>query len=98
MKIMITTIRTSPELQFHWKGHFRKNPINFRINADFEADIEIYKSNIGNKTNVYKQNPILNGYHIISELNDFLRTRSDESPLSYDYVDWFVEEIIKKRK
>ena len=31
--------------------------------ADFEADNEIDNSNAGDKTtNIYKQNPILNGY------------------------------------
>ena len=35
--------------------HFHKNPLYFRIIADFEADNEIDGSNIGNKTtNFYK--------------------------------------------
>ena len=67
----ITTIRTSSESYLHWKKHFQKNPINFKIYADFEADNEKDNSNIRNKTtNFYKQNPVLNGYHIISELED----------------------------
>ena len=51
---------------------------------------------IGNKTtNIYKQNPILNGYHIISELEDVLRSDYYKSPLGYNNVDWFVNEVIK---
>ena len=69
----ITTIRTSPESYLHWKKHFHKNPLNFRIYADFEADNGIDKSSIGNiSTKIYKQNPVLNAYHIESELNDIL--------------------------
>ena len=57
----ITTIRTSMELHLHWKDQFHKNPIFFRIYADFEADNEKDNSSIGNKTtNIYKQNPALN--------------------------------------
>ena len=58
----ITTIKTSNEFHFHWKNHFHKNPLYFRIYADFEADNEKANSSIGNKTtNIYKQNPVLNG-------------------------------------
>ena len=32
-------------------------------------------SNIGNKTtNIYKQNPVCNGYFIVSELDDLLKS------------------------
>ena len=56
------TTRTSNESHLYWKKHFQKNPILFRFIAHFEADIEIDISNIGNKTtNIYKQNPMLNG-------------------------------------
>ena len=92
----ICTIRTSNESHIYWKKHFHKNPLYFRIIADFEADNEIDGSNIGNKTtNIYKQNPVLNGYHIISELNDILKSGYYESPLNYDNVEWFVKEVIK---
>ena len=92
----ICTIRTSNESHIQWKKHFHKNPLYFRIIADFEADNEIDGSNIGNKTtNIYKQNPILNGYYIISDLEDVLKSGYYESPLGYDNVDWFVKEIIK---
>ena len=54
------------------KKHFHRNPLYFRVYAASEADNEIDNSNIGNKTNtLYKQNPVLNGYHIISELKIF---------------------------
>ena len=92
----ICTIRTSNESHLYWKKHFHENRLYFRIIADFEADNEIDDSKIGNKTtNIYKQKPVLNGYNIISELNDVLKSGYYESPLRYDNVDWFVEEIIK---
>ena len=63
----ITTIRTSSESHFHWKKHFHKNPLFFRMYAHFEADIEKVNRIIGNKTTIiYKQNPVLNGYRIVS--------------------------------
>ena len=92
----ICTIRTSNESHIYWKKHFHKNPLCFRIIADFEADNEEDNSKIGNKTtNIYKQKPVLNGYYIISELNDVLESGHYGSPLGYDNVDWFVKEVIK---
>ena len=92
----ITTIRTSSESHLHWKKHFHKNPLYFRIYADFEADNEKDNSIVGNKTtNIYKQNPVLNGYEIVSELEDVLQSGYYKSPLGYDNVDWFVDEVIK---
>ena len=92
----ITTIKTSNESHLHWKKHFHKNPLYFRIYADFEADNEKDNSIIGDKTiNIYKQNPVLNGYHIVSELQDVLESDYCKSPLGYDNVDWFVDEVIK---
>ena len=92
----ITTIKTSKESHLHWKKHFHKNPFYFRIYADFEADNEKDNSSIGNKTtNNYKKNPIPNGYHIESELEDVLKSEYYKSPLGYDNVDWFVNEVIK---
>ena len=35
-----TTIKTSNESHLHWKNHFHKNALTFRIYADFEADNE----------------------------------------------------------
>ena len=75
---------------------FSNKSIVLRLYADFEADIEIDNSNIGNKTtNIYKQHPVLNGYHIESELNDILNSGYHKSLLGYDNVDWFVNEVIK---
>ena len=92
----ITTFRTSSESHLHWKNHFHKNTLDFRIYADFEAENEIDNSNIGNKTtNIYKQNPILDGYHIESELEGILESGYHKSPLGYNNVDWFVDEVIK---
>ena len=94
--IAITTIRTSSESHLHWKKQFRKNPLYFRVYADFEADIEKDNSFVGNKTtNFYKQNPVLNGYHVKSELNDILKSGSYKSVLGDNIVDWFVDEVIK---
>ena len=71
----ITTFRTSPESHLHWRKHFLKNPLSFRIYTGFEADNEKDNFNIGNKTtNIYKENPVLNGYEIISELEDVLKS------------------------
>ena len=86
--IVITTNRTSPESHFCWKKHFHKNPLCFGKYADFEADNEKDNSGIGNKTtNIYKQNPVLNGYHMESELRDVLKSRYYKSPLGYNNTD-----------
>ena len=95
----ITKIGNSLESHLHWKKYFQKNPLNFRIYEDFEADIEIDNSNVGKKTtNIYKQSPVLNGYHLESELDDILKSGFYESHLGYDKVDWFVIEVIKIEK
>ena len=92
----ITSIKTSNESHLHWKKYFHKNPLYFRIYADFEADNENDDSFVGNKTiNIYKQNPVLNGYHIVSELEDILKSDYYKSLLGYDNVEWFVDKIIK---
>ena len=95
----ITTLRTSTESHRHWKNLFHKNTLYFRIYADFEADNEIDKSSIRNKTtNIYKQNLVLNGYHIQSELEDVFHSSYYKFPLGYDNVDWFVRKSYKIRK
>ena len=92
----ITTTKTSNESHLFWKKHFNKNPLYFRIYADFEADNEKDNLYIGNKTTkIYKQNPVLNGYHIVSELEDVLKSDYYQSPSGYDNVDWFVDEVVK---
>ena len=76
--------------------HIHKNPLYFRIFSDFEADNENDNSIVGIKTtNIYKQNPVLNGYRIESELKDVLESGYHKSPVGYDNVDWFVVEVIK---
>ena len=95
----ITTIRNSPESHLHWKDHFHKNALYFRIYADFEADNEKDNSSVGSKTTqIYKQNPVLNGYHIESELYCVSHSGYYESPLGFYNVDWFVDEVSKIRK
>ena len=67
---------------FVGKKHFHKNFLHYRIYADFEADNEVDNSNIGNKTtNIYTQNPIPNGYNILSELDEVLKSGYYKSPL-----------------
>ena len=95
----ITTIKTSDESHFHWKKHFHKNQLYFRIYAGFEADKEKDISSIGNKTtDIYKREPILNGYHIVSELENVVKSGFYKSPLGYNNVDWFVDDVIKLEK
>ena len=92
----ICTIRTSNESQLYWKKHFHKNPLYFRIIVLFKAENEIDNSSVGNKTtNIYKQNPVLNGYYVISELEDIIKSGYHEFSLGYNNVDWFVKEVIK---
>ena len=64
----ITSIKVSKEPHIYWRDHFQKNPFYFRIIGDFVADNEIEDGKtVGNKTtNIYTQNPVLNGYYIIS--------------------------------
>ena len=92
----IATIKTSKESHLRWKKYFHKKPLYFGIYADFEADNEKDNSSVGNKTtNLYKQNPILNGYCIISELEDVLKNDYHKSLLGYYNVDWFVDGVKK---
>ena len=93
----ITSIKTSNKSHLHWEKYFHKNSLYFRIYADFEANNEKDNSVIGNKTtNIYKQNPVLNGYHIVSELENVLKSEYYKSPLGYNNVDWFVDEVINR--
>ena len=78
----ITTITTSNKPYIHWDKHSHTNPVFFWIHADFEAHNEIDDTCNGNKTtNIYKQNPVCNGYRIESELNDILQCGYYNSPL-----------------
>ena len=84
----ITATKISSESPLNWKKHFHKKPLYFRIYADFEADNEKDNSIIGNKTtSIYKQKPVLNGYHIVSELEDVLKSDYYKAPLGYNNVD-----------
>ena len=73
--IDMSIIRTSNESHAFCKNHIHKKSLYFRVYADFEADNEIDNSSLGNKTTIiYRQNPILNGYGIVSELEDVLES------------------------
>ena len=92
----ITTNRTSDESHLQWEDQFLKNPLNFRKMADFEADNELDNTYIGNKTTkIYKQNPVLNGYCIVSEVDDVLQSGYYESPLRFENMDRFLVENMK---
>ena len=45
-----------------------------------------------------KHNPVPNGCHIVSELEDVLKSDHYKSPLQYDNIDWFVDKVEKIRK
>ena len=65
MRHDITTIKTSKKPCTHWDKHCHKNPVYFRIPADFEADNEIdSKCNANKTTNIYRQNPFCSGYRM----------------------------------
>ena len=56
--------------------------------AEFEADNGTDNSSIGDKTTIiYKQTPVCNGYGVISELEDVLKTGYFKSSLGYEKVD-----------
>ena len=92
-------------LEFHLTLIFIGKTIFTRIHYILE-NMQISKlvmkknnSSVGNKTTkVYKQNPVLNGYEIVSELEDVLKRGYYKSLLGYDNVDWFVDEIMKLEK
>ena len=93
---VITTIRNSSESYLHWKDHFHKKPLYFRIYADFEVDNDIDNFVIGTATtNIFKQNQVLNGYYTKSEFEDVLKSDYYKSPLGYHNVDWYVIQVIK---
>ena len=89
-------LKTSPNSHIYWKKYFQKNKFYFRIYADFEADNKKENTSIGDKTtNIYKQEPVCNGYQIVSELEDILKSGYYKSPLGHENVNWFVDEIVK---
>ena len=92
----INSIRNSLESHLHWKNHFHKIPFYFRIYADFGTDNEKDNSSIGKKTtNIYKQIPVCNGFEMVSEVEDVLKSGYHKSLLGYENLDWIVTEIIK---
>ena len=72
----ISTVRTSSETHLHSKDHFHKNPLEFGICDNFETDHKILVSKaVCNKTtNIYRQNLILDGYNVVCELEDVLKS------------------------
>ena len=82
-------MRLSNESHLYWKKHFHKNPLSFRIYADCEADNEIDKPHIGNKTiKFHEQNPVVNACNIISELDDVLKNGYRKPLLRCISLDW----------
>ena len=89
-------LKTSDSHIYFWKKYFQKNKLYFRTYADFEADNKKENTNIGDKTtNIYKQEPVCNGYQIVSDLDHILKSDYHNPPLGYENVNWFVDEIIK---
>ena len=83
-------------LIFIGKSIFIRLPLYFRVYADFEANNIIDNSSCGYKTtNIYHQKAVCNGYYIVSKLNDVLKSGYYHSPLGYENVEWFVNEMIK---
>ena len=74
--IDITTNIISNESHLHWKKkHFYIDPLYFGIYADLEIDNAIDNSSIGNNTtNIFEQNPVLNGYHIEFGIENVLKS------------------------
>ena len=63
--------------------------------SDFEADNENVNSSLSNETtDIYKQIARCNGYFKLSELQDVLKILYYNSNLDYDFLDWFVNEVI----
>ena len=92
----ITAIRVSKDSHLMWKKHFHKIPLYFRIYGDFECNNKREYSNIGNKTtNIFRQNPMCNGFYIVSEMDNVLQSGWHLSPFGEDNVEWFVNEVIK---
>ena len=64
-----TAIKLPLDKQLNWKKHYQKISLYFRIYADFECNNSPVESNVGPQTtNIYKQNPVCNGYYIVSDL------------------------------
>ena len=81
-------LKTSPYSHIYWKKYCQKYKLYFRIYADFEADNKKENVNIRDKTtNIYKQEPVCNGYHFVSDLEHILKTDYHKSPLGHENVE-----------
>ena len=77
------------------KKDYQNVPLYFRMYADFECNNFFDNTNIGDRTTkMSKQNPLCNGYYIVSELSSVLASEY-KSNFGPDNVDWFVDEIIE---
>ena len=56
---------------------------------------EIFPGQLIKQLKHIKKNPLLNAYRIESELEDVLTSGYHKSPLGYDNVDFFLDEVIK---
>ena len=54
----------------------------------------IFLVQVKKTTNIHEQNPVLNGYHIESELEDVLKDEYFNFLLGYINVDWFLDKCI----
>ena len=83
--------------EFHLNHIFNGKNIFIKTHyfSEYMQISKLIMKKIGNKTiNIYRQNPVLNGYHIESELEDVLQSSYYKSPLGYINVDWLVDEVI----
>ena len=96
----VRSIRISNDSHLNLKKkHFHKNPIYFRIYAVLEAENIIDNSSKGDeKTIIYQQNPVCNGYYLVSDIEDVLKSGYYESSLAYYNVDWLVGAVIRFKK
>ena len=80
----ITSIRKSNESHVYWeKKHFHMNPLYFPTYAIFEADNDFGNCNrVFKTTNVYEENPVCNGYYVVTDLSDVLECGNHESLLA----------------
>ena len=89
-------LKTSTNSHIYWKKYFQKNKLYFRTYPDFDADNKKENTNIGDKTtNIYQQEPVCNGYQTVSDSDHVLKSEYHKSPLGYENINWFVDEIVK---
>ena len=55
-------------------------------------------SKVNKRTNFYKRKPVCNGFYIISELEDVLKSGYYESPLGCENFYCFFDEVLKLEK